>query len=350
VNIVPPGPAIRARICRSKEHIRAVQSPLPFFPEQASNFAGHVDALFSYILVTAIFFTVLVTLLAIFAAIRYRRKSPSEIGAEIEGNTPLEIGWTLIPLILALGMFAWGAVIYVNYRTAPKDTLDIYVIGKQWMWKLQQPNGRKEINELHIPVNRDIKLIMGSEDVIHDFYVPAFRVKMDVVPGRYNTMWFRPTKIGKYHFFCSQYCGTNHALMGGWVTVMDPAEYAAWLSDEGGDVNPVSAGEKLFTQLACTTCHVANGTGRGPSLNGVYGAKVLLADGSTVIADDGYIRESILQPKAKIVAGYQPVMPTFQGLVTEEQILNLTAYIKSLQTQPVPAKGAGVAPATSGKK
>jgi len=327
-----------------------VQSPLPFFPEQASNFAGHVDALFSYILVTAIFFTVLVTLLAIFAAIRYRRKSPSEIGAEIEGNTPLEIGWTLIPLILALGMFAWGAVIYVNYRTAPKDTLDIYVIGKQWMWKLQQPNGRKEINELHIPVNRDIKLIMGSEDVIHDFYVPAFRVKMDVVPGRYNTMWFRPTKIGKYHFFCSQYCGTNHALMGGWVTVMDPAEYAAWLSDEGGDVNPVSAGEKLFTQLACTTCHVANGTGRGPSLNGVYGAKVLLADGSTVIADDGYIRESILQPKAKIVAGYQPVMPTFQGLVTEEQILNLTAYIKSLQTQPVPAKGAGVAPATSGKK
>ena len=327
-----------------------MQSPLPFFPEQASNFAGNVDALFSYILVTAIFFTVLVTLLAVFAAFRYRRKNASDIGAEIHGNTALEIGWTLIPLILALGMFAWGAVIYVNYRTAPKDTLDIYVIGKQWMWKLQQPNGRKEINELHIPVNRNIKLILGSEDVIHDFYVPAFRVKMDVVPGRYNTMWFRPTKVGKYHFFCSQYCGTNHALMGGWVTVMDPAEYAAWLSGESGDVSPVSAGEKLFTQLACTTCHVPNGTGRGPSLNGVYGAKVLLADGSTVTADEGYIRESILQPKAKIVAGYQPVMPTFQGLVTEEQILSLTAYIKSLQTQPVPAKGAGIAPATSGKK
>jgi cytochrome c oxidase subunit 2 len=327
-----------------------VQSPLPFFPEQASNFAGHVDALFSYILVTSIFFTVLVTLLAVFAAFRYRRRSASEIGAAIHGNTALEIGWTLIPLILALGMFAWGAVIYVNFRTAPKDTLDIYVIGKQWMWKLQQPNGRKEINELHVPVNRNIKLILGSEDVIHNFYVPAFRVKMDVVPGRYNTLWFRPTKVGKYHFFCSQYCGTNHALMGGWVTVMDPAEYAAWLSGESGDVSPVSAGEKLFTQLACTTCHVSNGTGRGPSLNGVYGAKVLLADGSTVTADEGYIRESILQPKAKIVAGYQPVMPTFQGLVTEEQILNLTAYIKSLQTQPVPAKGAGVAPATLGKK
>jgi len=309
-----------------------------------------VDALFSYILVTAIFFTVLVTLVVAFMSFRFRRRSASEIGAEIHGNTALEIGWTLIPLILALGMFAWGAVIYVHYRTAPKDTLDIYVVGKQWMWKLQQPTGRKEINELHIPVNRDIKLILGSEDVIHDFYVPAFRVKMDVVPGRYNTMWFRPTKVGKYHFFCSQYCGTNHALMGGWVTVMDPAEYAAWLSDEGGDVTPVSAGEKLFTQLACVTCHISNGTGRGPSLNGVFGAKVLLADGSTVTADEAYIRESILQPKAKIVAGYQPVMPTFQGLVSEEQILNLTAYIKSLQSQPVPAKGAGVAPATLGKK
>ncbi|MDR3411029.1 MAG: cytochrome c oxidase subunit II [Formivibrio sp.] len=327
-----------------------MQSPLPFFPEQASNFAGNVDALFSFILLTSLFFSVLVTLLTIYAAFKYKRKQPGEVGAEDHGNMVLEIGWTIIPLILALFMFAWGAVVYVHYRTAPKDTLDVYVVGKQWMWKLQQPNGRKEINELHIPVNRDIKLIMGSEDVIHDFYVPAFRVKMDVVPGRYNTMWFRPTKVGKYHFFCSQYCGTNHAVMGGWVTVMDPSDYAAWLAGETGDVNPVSAGEKLFTQLACNTCHIANGTGRAPSLNGLFGAKVLLADGSTVIGDEAYIRESILQPKAKIVAGYQPVMPTFQGLVTEEQIQNLTAYIKSLQTQPVPAKGSGIAPATSGKK
>jgi cytochrome c oxidase subunit 2 len=339
------------QVHRPKEHISAVQLPLPFFPEQASNFAGNVDALFSFILLTCLFFAVLVTLLVIVAAVKYHRKAPGEVGDAVEGNTALEIGWTVIPLILALGMFAWGAVIYVNYRTAPKDTLDVYVIGKQWMWKLQQSNGRKEINELHVPVNRNIRLIMGSEDVIHDFYVPAFRVKMDVVPGRYNTMWFRPTRVGKYHFFCSQYCGTNHAVMGGWVTVMDPAEYATWLSGEVGEVNPASAGERLFTQLACNTCHLANGTGRAPSLNGVYGAKVLLADGSMVTADDAYIRESILQPKAKIVAGYQPVMPTFQGLVTEEQILNLTAYIKSLESQPVPAKGAGIAPATAlGKK
>ena len=327
-----------------------MQSPLPFFPEQASNFAGNVDTLFSFILLTCLFFSVLVTLLIILAALKYKRKTVGEVGSADHGNMVLEVGWTLIPLVIALGMFAWGAAVYVNYRTTPKDTLDIYVVGKQWMWKLQQPNGRKEINELHVPVNRNIKLIMGSEDVIHDFYVPAFRVKMDVVPGRYNTMWFRPTKIGKYHFFCSQYCGTNHAVMGGWVTVMDPAEYAAWLSDEGGDLNPVAAGEKLFSQLACNTCHLPNGTGRGPSMNGVYDGKVALADGSTVTADEAYIRESILQPKAKIVAGYQPVMPTFQGLVTEEQIMNLTAYIKSLQTQPVPTKGAGVAPAPAGKK
>ena len=326
------------------------QSPLPFFPDQASNFAGNVDALFSFILMTTMFFAVLVTVLIIFAAFKFRRRSENEVGDDVHGNNVLEVGWTLIPTIIAIGIFAWGAAIYVNYRIPPRDTLDIYVIGKQWMWKLQQPNGRKEINELHVPVDRNVKLILGSEDVIHDFYVPAFRVKMDVVPGRYNTLWFRPTKTGKYHFFCSQYCGTNHAVMGGWVTVMDPAEYAAWLSGESGDVNPVSAGERLFSQLACITCHLANGTGRAPSLNGVYGAKVLLADGSTVVADEAYIRESILQPKAKIVAGYQPVMPTFQGLVTEEQILNLTAYIKSLQSQPVPAKGAGIAPATAGKK
>jgi cytochrome c oxidase subunit II len=327
-----------------------VQSPLPMFPEQASNFAGSVDALFMFILMTTLFFAVLVSLLVMFAAFKFRRQSENEVGDDVEGNMVLEIGWTVIPLIIAIGIFAWGAVIYVNYRFAPKDTLDIYVIGKQWMWKLQQPNGRKEINELHIPVNRDVKLIMGSEDVIHNFYVPAFREKMDVVPGRYNTLWFRPIKTGKYHFFCSQYCGTNHAVMGGWVTVMEPAEYAAWLSGESGDVNPAAAGEKLFTQLACVTCHLSNGTGRAPSLNGVYNAKVLLADGSIVTADEAYIRESILQPKAKIVAGYQPVMPTFQGLVTEEQILNLTAYIKSLQSQPVPAKGAGIAPASAGKK
>ena len=294
-----------------------------------------------------VFFAAAITFAIIYFFFKYRRKTPDAVGVPIYGNAFLEASWIIIPLILALGMFSWGAVIYVDYRHTPSDTLDIYVDGKQWMWKIQQPNGLKEINELHVPVGRNVRLILASEDVIHDFFVPAFRVKMDVVPGHYNTMWFRPTKAGRYHFFCSQYCGTNHALMGGWVTVMEPTEYASWLSGSGAsEANPVAAGEKLFAEKACITCHLANGTGRAPSMNGLYGAKVLLADGTTVIADEAYIRESILQPNAKIVAGYQPLMPTFQGQLTEEQIIALNAYIKSLQSQPVPAKGSGIAPVT----
>jgi cytochrome c oxidase subunit 2 len=328
-----------------------VQSQLPLYPEQASNFAPQVDALMVFITAVCLFFAVAVTAAVIYFFFKYRRRQVNEIGVAIHGDMRLEVAWMVIPLILALAMFGSGAVVYVNYRVAPKDTLDIYVVGKQWMWKLQQPNGLKEINELHVPVGRDIRLILASEDVIHDFFVPAFRVKMDVVPGHYNTMWFRPTKAGHYHFFCSQYCGTNHALMGGWVTVMDPSDYAAWLSGSTGtELTPVAAGAKLFTEKACVTCHISDGTGRAPSLNGVYGAKVLLSDGGTVVADDSYIRESVLNPAAKVVARYQPVMPSFQGQLTEEQILSLTSYIKSLQSQPVPATGYGMAPPATGKK
>jgi len=327
-----------------------VQSPLPFLPEQASNFAASVDSLMAFMILVCTFFAVGIAAAIVYFFFKYRRKSKNEIGVPIHGDMRLETAWIVVPLILAMAMFGWGAVVFVDYRHAPQDTLDIYVIGKQWMWKAQQPTGKKEINELHIPAGRDIRLILASEDVIHDFFVPAFRVKMDVVPGHYNTMWFRPTKPGRYHFFCSQYCGTSHAVMGGWVTVMEPSDYAAWLSGSGGtEENPVAAGARLFSQLACVTCHLSDGKGRGPSMNGVYGAKVLLADGSTVTADDAYIRESILSPQAKIVAGFQPAMPAFKGLVTEEQILALTAYIKSLQSQPVPTTGAGIAPPT-GKK
>jgi cytochrome c oxidase subunit 2 len=303
-----------------------------------------------FITLICLFFAVAVTVAIIIFFFKFHRKSPNEVGVPIHGDSRLEAAWMIVPLILAMAMFGWGAVVYVDYRHAPPHTLDIYVIGKQWMWKAQQPNGQKEINELHVPAGRDVHLILASEDVIHDFFVPAFRVKMDVVPGHYNTMWFRPTRPGRYHFFCSQYCGTNHAIMGGWVTVMDPSDYAAWLNGSSdANANPLVAGEKLFAEKACNTCHLPDGKGRAPSLNGVYGAKVLLADGSTVTADDAYIRESIVTPSAKIVAGYQPLMPTFQGQLTEEQILSLTAYVKSLQSQPVPATGAGIAPAT-GKK
>jgi cytochrome c oxidase subunit II len=327
-----------------------VQSQLPLYPEQASNFAPNVDALMLSIIAVCLFFAVAITIAILYFVFRFRRKSAGEIGVAIHGDMRLEAAWILVPLVLALAMFAGGAVVYVDFRRAPADTLDIYVIGKQWMWKLQQPNGQKEINELHVPVGQNVRLIMASEDVIHDFSVPAFRVKMDVVPGHYNTLWFRPTKTGKYHFYCSQYCGTNHAVMGGWVTVMEPDEYTAWLSGSSGAAdNPVLAGQKLFAERACITCHLSDGKGRAPSLNGVYGGQVRLADGSTVTADDAYIRESILVPSSKIVAGYQPVMPAFQGQLTEEQTLDLIAYVKSLQAEPVPAAGAGVWP-TTGKK
>jgi cytochrome c oxidase subunit 2 len=326
---------------------------LPLVPEQASNFAPSVDMLMVYIVAVCLFFAVAVVAAVIYFFFKYERKSDTEIGVPIHGDMRLETAWIVVPLILSLSMFAWGAVVYVDYRHSPGDTLDIYVIGKQWMWKVQQPTGLREINELHVPVGRDVRLIMGSEDVIHDFSVPAFRVKMDVVPGHYNTMWFRPTLAGRYRLYCSQYCGTSHAVMVGWVTVMDPADYAAWLTGSTtADSNPLVAGEKLFTEKACVTCHANDGKGRGPSLSGVYGGKVRLADGSTVTADDNYIRESILQPMAKIVAGFQPLMPTFQGQLTEDQVVALTTYIKSLQGQTPPATGAGVvavAPATGTK-
>ncbi len=320
-----------------------MQSQLPFYPDQASNFAPSVDSLMTFLILVSVFFSAAITAAIVIFFFKFHRKSKNEIGVPIHGDMRLEVMWIVVPAILSLAMFGWGAVVYVDFRHAPQDTLDIYVIGKQWMWKIQQPNGRREINELHVPVGRSVKLVLASEDVIHDFFVPAFRVKMDAVPGHYNTMWFRPTKAGRYQFFCSQYCGTDHAVMGGWVTVMEPSGYAAWLSGSTGEnVDPVVAGEKLFAEKACSTCHLGNGTGRAPSLNGVYGGTVRLADGSTVTADEAYIRESILFSNAKIVAGYQPLMPSFQGQLTEEQILSLTAYIKSLQSQPVPATGAGV--------
>jgi cytochrome c oxidase subunit 2 len=322
---------------------------MPLYPEQASNFAPNVDALMAYITAVCVFFAVAITAAIILFFFKYHRKKPGDIGVPIHGDSRLEALWLVIPAVLALTMFAGGAVVYVQFRRPPLDTLDIYVIGKQWMWKSQQPNGLKEINELHVPIGRDVKLIMASEDVIHNFSIPAFRTKMDVVPGHYNTMWFRPTRAGRYHFFCSQYCGTNHAIMGGWVTVMEPSEYAAWLSGSStAAIDPVVAGEKLFAEKACNTCHYPDGKGRAPSLNGLYGKKVQLADGSTVTADDAYIRESILNPNAKIVARYQALMPAFQGQLTEEQLLSLMSYVKSLQAQSPPEAGSGFAP--TGKK
>src|SRR5579864_1276312 len=303
----------------------------PLWPQRASSMAGNVDALFIFLLIVSGLMTLLIFIAIVYFAARYRYRKgvPAE---QIEGSTPLELSWTLIPLGVFLVIFAWGAVVYFKSRTPPGDSTEVYVVAKQWMWKLEHAEGQREINELHVPVGRDVKLIMTSQDVIHSFFVPAFRMKQDVVPGRYTVAWFHATKVGTYHLFCTQYCGTQHSGMIGSIVVMDPAQYEAWMS--GGSTGPLSAtGEKIFAKLGCVTCHGSDTQGRGPNLMGVFGKPVQLEDGRMVTADENYVRESILDPGAKVVNGYKPVMPTFQGLVTEEQLNALVAYVKSL-SQP----------------
>ena len=307
---------------------------LRLFPVQASTFAPDVDHLLYFLLAVAVFFSAVIFCSIFYFAIRYRRRSENELPRAIHGGMALEILWSVIPFGLTMVMFTWGASIYFSESRPPDNALDIYVVAKQWMWKLEHLEGQREINELHIPVGRAVRLTMTSEDVIHSFFVPAFRTKQDVVPGRYTTTWFKPTKAGTYHLFCAEYCGSNHSRMGGWVYVMEPRDYEAWLSGGTSGGSLAENGQKLFDELACGNCHKPDGSGRCPSLTGLYGKTVQLAGGGTVKADEGYIRESILQPQAKIVAGYGPIMPTFQGLVTEEGVTQLIEYIKSLGPPP----------------
>jgi len=316
---------------------------LPLFPDQASTMASRVDYLYFYLLTVSIFFSILITLTIIYFAIRYRRRSEAELPRGIEGSMKLEIAWTAIPLVIALSFFFWGARLFFAMNRPPDDALQVYVVGKQWMWKIQHADGQREINELHVPVGRAVQLTLTSEDVIHDFFVPAFRMKKDVLPGRYTTAWFTATRPGRYHLFCSQYCGTKHSAMIGWVDVLEPADFQAWLGGGASSESLASAGAKLFQQHACNTCHRPDSLARGPNLEGLFGSPVRLSDGRTVTADETYIRESILTPAAKIVEGYQPIMPTFQGLIDEEGILQLTAYIKSL-SKPSPAAGTVLLP------
>jgi cytochrome c oxidase subunit 2 len=320
---------------------------IPLFPQQASNFASHVDGLYFFILgVTGFFALLVVTLVTIFA-IRYRRRDAAAVGHVVHGALVLEITWTVIPLVLAMVMFYWGAVVYFDMAKPPQNAMEVYTVGKRWMWKFQHVTGQREINELHIPVNTPIKLLIGSEDVIHSVYVPAFRVKMDAVPGKTTSLWFTATKPGRYHLFCTEYCGQRHSGMTGWVEVMEPAAFQTWLAGGPPPTNMADAGQKLFADLACVTCHRLDDQGRGPALHGIFGKEVRLAGGGTIVADEAYVRESIVNPQAKLVAGFQPLMPTFQGLVTEEQLNLLIAYIKSLETRP-PGAGTGRPADTSG--
>jgi len=299
-------------------------------PERASTIAAGVDHLHYFLTAITLMFTAIIFSIIFYFAVKYRRRSEEEKPPKIEGSLGLEILWTLIPTLLAAVAFVWSSSLYFLNSRPPVAALEIFVIGKQWMWQLQHPEGPREINELHVPVGRPIRLTMISQDVIHDFYVPAFRVKKDVLPGRYSSLWFQATKTGRFHFFCAQYCGAQHAGMIGWVYVMTPLDYEQWLSGGVKGESMAQAGARLFGQLGCITCHIPDGTGRGPALVALWGKPVQLQDGRTVIADEAYIRESILNPAAKIVKGYAPIMPTFQGQVSEEQILQLLAFIKSL--------------------
>ena len=314
-------------------------SSIPIFPAQASTFAADVDKLYFLILAVTSFFAIAVVIFVAIFAIKYQDHSGTQVGAPIHGSIPLELAWSFIPFVISLGIFAYATIVYFEIVRPPAETLQIYSTGKRWMWRFQHINGRAEINELHVPKGRPVKITFTSEDVLHDIYIPAFRVKADAIPGRYSEIWFEPSQLGDFHLFCAEYCGTKHSGMIGRVVVMEPRDYQAWLS--GSDGQPLAVrGQQLFQQLACVTCHLNDGSGRGPSLAGVYGSKVELANGTGVLADEGYIRESILTPQMKLVSGFQPVMPTFQGLGNEEGVMSLIEYIKSLPAPAAPAQTA----------
>ena len=302
----------------------------PLFPEQASAIAPRVDALFYFLVAVSVFFAAVIFFVIVVFAVKYRRRSEDERPRPIEGNFWLEIFWSAIPLGLTMVMFVWGAIIYFDMYNPPNDALEISIVGRQWMWKAQHAEGQREINELHVPVGQAVKLTMTSEDVIHDVFLPAFRIKQDVLPGRYTTLWFEATKAGVYPLYCAEYCGTQHSGMTGRVVVLEPADFEKWLSGGATGMSMAELGESLFQRFGCAACHRATGTSQGPSLAGLFGKTVELQQGITVTADENYIRESIVDPRAKIVAGYQPIMPTFKGLVSEEAILQIIAYIKSL--------------------
>jgi cytochrome c oxidase subunit II len=305
---------------------------IPFFPDQASTMAERVDALYFFLVALSTFFALLIAGLLIYFAARYRRRVESHIPEPMHGSLVLELTWTLIPLALSMVIFVWGALLFFAQSRVPKNAIDIAVVAKQWMWKFQHQDGRREINELHVPIGRAVRLTMASEDVIHSFYVPAFRLKRDVLPGRFSTMWFEATQTGSFHLFCAEFCGTRHSRMIGKVVVMRPLEYQDWLAGGNSRETLAEAGARLFQQNACVTCHREGAGARGPSLAGLFGKEVPLEGGGTVVADEQYLRESIVNPQAKVVSGFGRIMPTYQGLITEEGLLQLVAHIKSMQS------------------
>ena len=325
----------------------------PLFPESASTHAPKIDALYIGLVLVSVAFTVAFSVAVLFFAVRYRVGSRADRSGAKDSSPIAETLYITVPTLIGLGLFVWGAVLYFDLITPPGNATEIYIVGKQWMWKAQHPEGSKEINALHVPAGKPVKLIMTSQDVIHSFFIPDFRVKQDVLPGgRYTMLWFQPTKVGRFRLFCTEYCGTEHSRMGGWVTVMEPADYEAWLEGGTATTPMATAGEQLFRQYHCSGCHGANGAVRCPPLEGVFGGPVpILQDpedpngGTRIIkADERYIRDSIMRPTDEVVAGFEPLMPSFEGQIPEEDMLKLVAYIKSIgRGRPVrPAEDRGM--------
>jgi cytochrome c oxidase subunit II len=309
---------------------------VPLWPEQASTHAPRVDALTAFLISLTAFFTIAIFTMVIYFAVKYRRRSPDQVGQRTHGGMRLEITWTVGPLLIALFIFVWGADVYMDYSRVPDNALEVYVVGKQWMWYTQHATGQRQNAGLTVPLGRPIKLTMISQDVIHDFSIPAFRVKQDVVPGRYSTLWFKATKPGKFHLFCAEYCGTNHSRMVGWVTVLEPSRFEEWLQSTAADDSAADQGRKLFQQLHCIACHARGG--RGPILENLYRTTVRLEGGGTAYFDDDYIRESILYPGKKIAAGYRDIMPNYRDRVSERELADLIAFIRSLRTGDTPPR------------
>jgi cytochrome c oxidase subunit 2 len=307
------------------------------FPPEASSSASHIDWLFLALTLVSLFFVVVVFLPITFFAIKYRRGSSADRSNPSSGSNLLEAGWTLFPILLSIGLFVWGATTYYQMQRPPRDALQVQVVGKQWMWKVQHAEGKKEINELHLPLGRTVNLTLASEDAIHSFFIPAFRVKQDAVPGRYTSEWFRPTRLGEYHLFCAEYCGTNHSRMVGRVVVMDPAQYERWLGTGEAGQSVVLEGERLFRERGCSGCHEGKSTIHAPLLQGIYGRQVPLASREVITVDDQYLRDSILLPGKQISAGYDNLMPSFAGHISEAEVMQIIAYLKSTTDQP-PAK------------
>jgi len=302
----------------------------PLFPEHASQVARQIDYLYWALTGISTLMLILIGFTIVYFIFKYRCGKPANRTPPRFPQMLFEVTWTVIPLLLMMGMFAWGANLYFTVERPPPDALEINVVGKQWMWKIQHPEGNREINELHVPVGRIVKLTLASQDVIHSFFLPNFRIKQDVVPGRYTTEWFKAEKTGTYHLFCSEFCGTQHSGMIGRVVVMEPDAYERWLGNGQPTSTLVQSGERLFRELGCSGCHMGSSVIRAPPLEGLFGKPVPLESREVVTADEGYIRDSILLPNKQISAGYQPLMPSFQGRVSEEELLELVAYIKDL--------------------